>query len=492
MAASINASTTAGVVTTADTSGVLNIQTANTTAISISASQVVSYTNNPTYSGGTANGVLYLNGSKVATSGSALTFDGTNFATTGNIDSGSAKNIALNATFSSDTNRLQWKYQGTAYAWIERDNSTGGMAFTVQSAEGMRLTSTGLGIGTSSPATKLNLENAGACQIQIAYNSTTYGRIGRTSGGNYEFASYENGASLTFGTSNSNGSTTTNMTLDRYGNLGLGVTPSVWNAGGKVVEIGATGLGIWGNSTANFMFVENAYYNSGWKYASTNGAAYYQMLTNSHAWYIAPSGTAGNAITFTQAMTLDASGNLGVGVTSPSVKLQVDGGSTPGTIGQFGNAQGGVILGAASSTAYVNTTSSSPLAFQINGTERARIDSSGNFQFNSGYGSVAIAYGCRVWVSYNTVTSTSIRGNGGVSSLTDNGTGDTTINFSVTMPDTNYSVVGATKLADSTTTTNNTMIVGPFSFGTTSVRIYTTRPGDSLNDCAIVNISIFR
>jgi hypothetical protein len=77
MASSINASTSAGVITTADTSGVLNIQTAGTTAISIDASQAVSFTNSPTVTGGTANGVAYLNGSKALTTGSALTFDGT-------------------------------------------------------------------------------------------------------------------------------------------------------------------------------------------------------------------------------------------------------------------------------------------------------------------------------------------------------------------------------------------------------------------------------
>jgi len=83
MASSINASTTAGVVTTADTSGVLNIQTAGTTAISIDASQAVSFTNAPTVTGGTANGVAYLNGSKVLTTGSALVFDGTNVGQNG-------------------------------------------------------------------------------------------------------------------------------------------------------------------------------------------------------------------------------------------------------------------------------------------------------------------------------------------------------------------------------------------------------------------------
>ena len=44
---------------------------------------------------------------------------------------------------------------------------------------------------------------------------------------------------------------------------------------------------------------------------------YLQQAGGAHAWYTAPSGTAGSAITFTQAMTLDASGNLLVGVTTP-------------------------------------------------------------------------------------------------------------------------------------------------------------------------------
>ena len=105
MASSINASTTAGVVTTADTSGVLNIQTAGTTAISISASQAVSFTNSPTVTGGTANGVAYLNGSKVLTTGSALTFSGSALAVTG----------AVNATASSGSVSTLRQNSATGY-----------------------------------------------------------------------------------------------------------------------------------------------------------------------------------------------------------------------------------------------------------------------------------------------------------------------------------------------------------------------------------------
>jgi hypothetical protein len=73
--------------------------------------------------------------------------------------------------------------------------------------------------------------------------------------------------------------------------------------------------------------------------------------------------------------------------------------------------------------------------------ERMRIDSSGNFQMNSGYGSVATAYGCRAWVNFSGVSG-SIRASGNVSSVTKNGNGDYTVNFATALPDTNYSLVG--------------------------------------------------
>jgi hypothetical protein len=71
---------------------------------------------------------------------------------------------------------------------------------------------------------------------------------------------------------------------------------------------------------------------------------------------------------------------------------------------------------------------------------RATIDASGYFAFDSGYGSAAKAYGCRAWVNFNgtTASPSTIRGSGNVSSVTKNGTGDYTVNFTTAMPDTNY------------------------------------------------------
>ena len=73
-------------------------------------------------------------------------------------------------------------------------------------------------------------------------------------------------------------------------------------------------------------------------------------------------------------------------------------------------------------------------------TERGRFDSSGNFLFNSGYGSVATAYGCRAWVNFNGIGTPAIRASGNVTSITDNGVGDYTVNFTTAMPDADYGV----------------------------------------------------
>lgn len=116
--------------------------------------------------------------------------------------------------------------------------------------------------------------------------------------------------------------------LDASGNLGLGVTPSAWGGTSKALQF-STG-GIEARSSALSMNT-NAFFNgTSWIYSTSANAALYNLTnTGQHQWYYAPSGTAGNAITFTQAMTLDASGNLLVGTTSAGgFKTNITGGRT--------------------------------------------------------------------------------------------------------------------------------------------------------------------
>ena len=131
-----------------------------------------------------------------------------------------------------------------------------------------------------------------------------------------ESNSTNNGA-LTFATNGGSGNGE-RMRLDSSGNLGLGVTPSGWGSGSKALQIGVA-FGLRSTTSAGYEMYGNAY-NNGTNdiYLSSNYATKYQTYNGQHLFFTAASGTAGNAISFTQAMTLDASGNLGVGTTSPS------------------------------------------------------------------------------------------------------------------------------------------------------------------------------
>ena len=180
----------------------------------------------------------------------------------------------------------------------------------------------------------------------------------------------------------SNGTTT--ATIDASGNFGLGVTPSAWNSDYRALDVSTYG-NLYGRiATPNMGLTLNAYRNSGgsWIYKNTSAAARYEQDSGFHIWYNAASGTAGNAITFTQAMTLDASGNLGVGTTSPSVPLHVSKGTAGQEVARFNNAGGFGLriipqVGGSGAVTALRVAGGESMSFETDNLERARIDSSG-------------------------------------------------------------------------------------------------------------------
>jgi hypothetical protein len=174
-------------------------------------------------------------------------------------------------------------------------------------------------------------------------------------------------------------SATSRLYLTPSGNLGLGVTPSAWLSSLNAQQIGST-LSLWGaNSGGNNAGVDsNSYINSAGNsiYIASNYATRYQQYVGQHIWYTAPSGTAGNAITFTQAMTLDASGNLLVGTTSSTYKVDVTVSGNNGIRLQDGTNQ--IYLGWSGGEATTGTLTNAPYSFFTNGSERARITSGGD------------------------------------------------------------------------------------------------------------------
>ena len=116
---------------------------------------------------------------------------------------------------------------------------------------------------------------------------------------------------------------------------------------------------------------------------------------------------------------------------------------------------------------------------------------SGNLSFNSGYGSSAVAYGCRAWVSFNGTGTPAIRGSGNVSSITDNGTGDYTVNFTTAMPDANYCVSGTA----GSNSTYNAMMASPYFASaqtTTTSRVVFFSDAGALQDSDFNSLAYFR
>ena len=175
-----------------------------------------------------------------------------------------------------------------------------------------------VGIGTSSPAYKLDV--AGAMQSSVASgNGAVYINNSSLSGKFWTFipetSSGESNLLLYYGGTGAG----TKLTLTNSGNLGLGVTPSAWRSLETALQYGGVGaLSSYNSITTNFR--NNCFINSSnaEKYIANGYALIYSQNkdTGVHAWLNAASGTAGNAISFTQAMALAADGALLVGTTT--------------------------------------------------------------------------------------------------------------------------------------------------------------------------------
>jgi hypothetical protein len=193
-----------------------------------------------------------------------------------------------------------------------------------------------LGIGTTSPSAALEIYTLNdPTAILRAFGDFNVHFRGQTNGltqlfsirnssTNAVFLNTQNSVPLAFGvsTGSTGGSTVQQMLLNSSGNLGLGVTPSAWGTTSYKAIQGNYGTSYaFDQNVPTAHIVSNAYNNgTNWIYQINAPASRYAVngWTSEHIWYTAPSGTAGNAISFTQAMTLNANGKLLVNTTADS------------------------------------------------------------------------------------------------------------------------------------------------------------------------------
>ena len=363
-----------------------------------------------TLTSGTANGVPYLNASKVLTSGAALTFNGTV------LTSSFAGPVAATTLSASST------VSGTGFStYLASPPAIGGTA----AAAGTFTAIVGTSV-TNSALTATRLVYSGTAGLEVDSANLTFngtiltstgfagplnGTVGATTPAAGAFTTLTTSSTVTLSGGTANGVayldgskvlTTGSALVFDGSNLGLGVTPSAWPGQGvnyDVLQAGVSAFANVGDLQAEVSY--NQYVESGTgtrNYITSNPALFYRIGNTAHSWFIAPSGTAGNAISFTQAMTLDASGKLIVGPVSASAKFTVDSGSG-GELGYFNstNANGGyvsfarsgtiqgdigtaaqIVSGGATTDFGINARGSRNLILGTNNAERARITSDGN------------------------------------------------------------------------------------------------------------------
>jgi hypothetical protein len=317
---------------------------------------------------------LYNNGSVAANIGGTLQFSGTyrnsDFDSVVYASIFGGKENATDGNFAGYMSFRTYTHAGS-FSERMRITSSGNVLIGTTTDNGAKFQVSGE--GTFSASVRANkFTSIASSSYTNDFVNTNIGTVGQTVGirFGYDGSTYNKGAvyfisksaagvgDLIFALNNSENSANVStsderMRLTSSGNLGLGVTPSAWGITPALQVVRAS---IYNQGDDGTYITSNGYFNAGWKYIGASTATQYQMLSGQHRWFNAPSGTAGNAISFTQAMTLGTNSGLSIGTPSaaPAQGLLVQ-----GTI--VASAQGGNIQIKGPTDGFLGVSSTSTL-----------------------------------------------------------------------------------------------------------------------------------
>ena len=224
-----------------------------------------------------------------------------------------------------------------------------------------------VGIGTSSPMVALNIHDSTNARLALTNSST-----GQTFPDGFEllatgldaYIMNRSNGNLIFTTNN-----TDRMRITSTGNVGIGTSSPT-----TTLDVETTIRSKANAATNDSTVGKVSFYNTNASASANPERAYIEAGRQNSAWgaYLKFATSTGTSAA-TEAMRIDSSGNVGIGTSSPTSKLQVNGASLLGSPATFYVGDDGGSLGA-----FLNQTAALPIRFNTSGAERMRIDSSGN------------------------------------------------------------------------------------------------------------------
>jgi hypothetical protein len=398
-------------------------------------------------------------------------------------------------------------------ALVQTGDTTGDLVIKTGASNTTAMTVSGsnqnVGIGTASPTARLDITGSSFATANVNFaqrtDDTTVSTATTWSASSGNYMARNLGGALTFNSGNTIGSSagTERMRIDSSGNVGIGTSSPLGT------------LGISGSATATIVIPRSS---NGTTASPVETQLIASTFTNGTfgAGIFALnsfSDTSANFLTFkttatgngspTERMRVDSSGNVGIGTTTPKLRLSgrvlsingPDAGENYQSSIELlnNNASAGEIWTNTSEMVIGAFGAGRPLSFRVQNNTRGQFDTSGNFLFNSGYGSdPVIAYGCRAWVNFNGQSTVSIRLSRNVTSITDNGTGDYTVNLTTAMPDANYCVHLTADVAQQMVKSANIFGGSGTNPTASAVRVFTRDGGSSAIDASYVYVAITR